>query len=208
MSISLTYAVSSGLSIPATSHQFKPISSSSPPHQHQTAEDQTKPKQPNQGGDELAASNPIINTPRLDKTPPSQKLWIFKQFNFSGNKSSFGRQQNAQNTQLWHLNNLRPKENSQLLIFQYGQKCHLQRRKKAQHWESVQKKGSACPSCKSKIQINIWALKEGVGLSILPRPDGFSQKPGENHSALHLLQISISSKDYSHFLPKGGKYIL
>ena len=44
--------------------------------------------------------------------------------------------------------------------------------------------------------------KEGVGLSILPRPDGFSQKAGENHSALHLLQISISKKDYFHFFPK------
>ena len=39
--------------------------------------------------------------------------------------------------------------------------------------------------------------KEGVGLSILPRPDGFSQKAGENHSALlHLTQISISAKDH------------
>ena len=81
---------------------------------------QTKPtlsNQTNQGDDQLAASNAIINTPRPDKTPPSQKLWIFKQFNFSGNKSSFGRQRNAQNTQPWHLNKLRPKENSQLLDF-------------------------------------------------------------------------------------------
>ena len=36
-----------------------------------------------------------------------------------------------------------------------------------------------------------------MGLSILPRPDGFSQKAGENHSALlHLTQISISAKDH------------
>ena len=45
-----------------------------------------------------------------------------------------------------------------------------------------------------------------MGLSILPRPDGFSQKPGENHSALHLPQISISAKDYFHFFPDGEKY--
>ena len=147
VSISLTYAVSRGLSIAATSHQFKPISLFSPHHQHYrfiivqthfskptnpshclliiitgkhhpTAKEQTKEQtKPKQGGDELAASNPIINTPtRPDKTPPSQKLWIFKQFNFSGNKSSFERQQNAQNTEPWHLNKLRPK-NSQLLSF-------------------------------------------------------------------------------------------
>ena len=60
-----------------------------------------------------------------------------------------------------------------------------------------------------QIQIQIQkGVKEGVGLSILPRPDGFSQKPGENHSALHLPQISISAKDYFHFFPDGEKYSL
>ena len=58
-----------------------------------------------------------------------------------------------------------------------------------------------------QIQIQIQkGVKEGVGLSILPRPDSFSQKPGENHSALHLPQISISAKDYFHFFPDGEKY--
>ena len=58
-----------------------------------------------------------------------------------------------------------------------------------------------------QMQIQIQkGVKEGVGLSILPRPDGFSQKPGENHSALHLPQISISAKDYFHFFPDGEKY--
>ena len=33
-----------------------------------------------------------------------------------------------------------------------------------------------------------------MGLSILPRPDGFSEKPGENHSALHLLSICFKSQ--------------
>ena len=57
---------------------------------------------------------------RLHISLPSQKLWIFKQFNFSGNKSSFGRQRNAQNTQHWHLNKLRGRKYSWLLHFAHS----------------------------------------------------------------------------------------
>ena len=70
---------------------------------------QTKP---NPTGEVTNCQLAIINTPR--QHPPGQKLWIFKQFNFSGNKSSFGRQRNAQNTQRWHLNKLRRKDNLRL----------------------------------------------------------------------------------------------
>ena len=155
LNISLTYALSRRLSIPATSHQFKPLS---PPLHLCLCLFQcilftflsyflhfwiftffffsvTSPKAMNsrpkpwfyQWGP-FKSAKPFYpwrwlrsigtyesyhkQSQRLHISLPSQKLWIFKQFNFSGNKSSFGRQRNAQNTQHWHLNKLRGRKYS------------------------------------------------------------------------------------------------
>ena len=157
LNISLTYALSRRLSIPATSHQFKPLSSTlhlclclfqcisyshfcpifcifkylhfsffaTRPKAHLL---NSRPKPSFYQWGPFKSAKPFCpwrwlrsigtyesyhkQSQRLHISLPSQKLWIFKQFNFSGNKSSFGRQRNAQNTQHWHLNKLRGRKYS------------------------------------------------------------------------------------------------
>ena len=130
-------------------------------------------------GDQLAASNPIINTPRLDNTRPA------KNYEYSSSLIS------AETNRVLADKEMHKTPNPDISISRDQKKIHnfliLHRHR----------------ICTNKMQKGV---KEGLGLSILPRPDGFSEKAGENHSAFHLLQISISKKDYFHFVPKGEKY--
>ena len=126
-------------------------------------------------GDQLAASNPIINTPRLDNTRPA------KNYEYSSSLIS------AETNRVLADKEMHKTPNPDISISRDQKKIH---NFLILHGHRI---------CTNKMQKGV---KEGLGLSILPRPDGFSEKAGENHSAFHLLQISISKKDYFHFSPQ------